>query len=129
MRWDPLLAAATARELNLSLGGSRVRALMMDTDARRLFLFLREPPLVLELHPLRGWLSLLPPREPLSGARPYPYTIRGVNAPPDESAMVVSLHPVRGKTEPLEIVLEMIGNRWNALIVGHVANTSPALIL
>lgn len=123
MRWDPLLAAATARELNLSLGGSRVRALMMDTDARRLFLFLREHTLVLELHPLRGWLSLLPPREPLSGSRPYPYTIRGVSAPPDESAMVVSLHPVRGKTEPLEIVLEMIGNRWNALIVGQRSRT------
>ena len=129
MRWDPLLAAATARELDSRLGGSRVRALMMDTETRRLFLFLRERTLVLELHPLRGWLSLLPPREPLSGARPFPFTIRGVSAPPDESAMVVALSPVRGQSEPLEIVLEMIGNRWNALIVGQRSRTIRHLLV
>ena len=129
MRWDPLLAAATARELDSRLGGSRVRALMMDLETRRLFLFLREHTLVLELHPLRGWLSLLPPREPLSGARPFPFTIRGVSAPPDESAMVVALRPVRGRSEPLEIVLEMIGNRWNALIVGQRSRTIRHLLV
>ncbi len=128
MRWDPLLAAATALELDADLGGARVQSLLMDSEARRLLLFLREATLVLELHPSRGWLSLLPPRDSPSEARSFPFTVRGVSAPPDESQLLVALRPVRAR-EPVEIILELIGNRWNALVVGHVSRTIRHVLL
>jgi predicted ribosome quality control (RQC) complex YloA/Tae2 family protein len=123
VRWDPLLAAALARELDRELHGARVRALLLDGEARRVLLFLREGTLVLELHPLRGWVSLLPPGEPPEEARPLPVQVRGVEAPPDESALVFALPRVRGKDEGVELVVELIGNRWNALVVGHRSRT------
>ncbi len=119
MRWDPLLAAATARELDRTLHRARGRALLFDTDARRVVFFLRDYTLVLELHPLRGWISLLPDREPLPQARPLPVQVRSVQAIPDESALVFALPRVRGKDEGVELVAEMVGNRWNALVIGH----------
>ncbi len=116
IRWDPLLAAAVSRELDALLQGSRVRALLLDSETRRLLVFFLEHTLVLELHPLQGWLSLLPAQEPPSEARPYAYTMAGVRAPPDESAIVLELRPLR-RSEPIEIVVELIGNRWNTLVV------------
>jgi predicted ribosome quality control (RQC) complex YloA/Tae2 family protein len=123
VRWDPLLAAAVARELDRELRGARVRALLLDGEARRVLLFLREGTLVLELHPLRGWVSLLPVVEPPDEARPLPSKVRGVEAPPDESALVFALPRIRGKDEGVELVVEVIGNRWNALVVGHRSRT------
>ncbi len=116
VRWDPLLTAATAEELHSRLAGARVRGLTLDRDGRRVIVHMRDQTLVLELHPLRGWLSLLPPNEALEAARPYAGTVRRVHAPPDESILVLVLRPVRG-AEPLELVIEMIGNRWNAIVV------------
>ncbi len=119
MRWDPVLAAATARELDRTLHRARGRALLLDAGARRVLLFLREHTLVLELHPQKGWISLLPAAEPPPEARPLPVRIREVRALPDESALVFGLPRVRGKDEGLELVAEMVGNRWNAVVVGH----------
>ena len=122
-RWDPLIAAATARELDSKLRGSRARALLLDLEARRFFLFLRDHTLVVELHPLQGWLMLLPPRDPPDEARAFSCTVLRVFAPPDESAVVFELQRVRGRSESARVVLEMIGNRWNALIVGRESQT------
>ncbi len=116
-RWDPLLAAATARELDSVLRGERVRSLMLDRERRRLTLFLREHSVVFELHPLHGWLLLLPGREPPAAARPFARVVRGVSAPLDESILVFELRPYRGRSEAVEIVVELIGNRWNACVV------------
>jgi predicted ribosome quality control (RQC) complex YloA/Tae2 family protein len=123
IRWDPLLASALARELDRELRGARVRALLLDGEARRVLLFLREGTLVLELHPLRGWVSLLPAVEPPDQARPLAAKVRAVEAPPDESALIFGLQRIRGKDEGVELVVEVIGNRWNALVVGHRSRT------
>ena len=119
VRWDPLLAAALARELDRELHRARVRSLLLDRDSRRLLLFLREATLAFELHPLRGWVSLLPATEPPEDARPLPVRVQGVQALTDESALVFALPRVRGKDEGVELVVELVGNRWNALVVGH----------
>lgn len=119
MRWDPLLAEAMARELDRTLNRARVRSLLLEPDARRVLLFLREGTLVLELHPSAGWISLLDPLDPPSDARPLPARVVEVRALPDESVLVFSLQRVRGKDEGVELVAEFVGNRWNALVVGH----------
>lgn len=119
IRWDPLVVAALARELDARLGRARVRSLLLDGDSRRVHLFLREGTLVLEMHPTAGWISLLEPHEPLPGARPLAAKIRGVRALPDESAMVLDLQRVRGKDEGVQLAVEWTGNRWNAAVVGH----------
>jgi predicted ribosome quality control (RQC) complex YloA/Tae2 family protein len=121
MRWDPLLVEAVARELDGILDRARVRSLLLEPDARRVLLFLREGTLVLELHPTAGWISLLEPGdgEPPADARPLAARVRGVRALPDESVLVFSLQRIRGKDEGVELVVEFTGNRWNALVVGH----------
>ncbi|TVR53498.1 MAG: hypothetical protein EA421_11040, partial [Gemmatimonadales bacterium] len=119
MRWDPLLVEAVAQELDGTLDRARVRSLLLEPDARRVLLFLREGTLVLELHPAAGWISLLEPGEPPADARPLAARVRGVRALPDESVLVFSLQRIRGKDEGVELVVEFTGNRWNALVVGH----------
>ena len=123
IRWDPLLAAATARALSDALGGMRTRALLLDASARRVLLFLREQTLSLELHPLAGWITLLPAAEPLPEARPLAARIRSVGTLPDEAALVFALGRTRGGDEDIELVVELSGNRWNALVVGARSRT------
>jgi predicted ribosome quality control (RQC) complex YloA/Tae2 family protein len=119
MRWDPLVAAALARELDERLRRARVRRLHLDGEARRVHLFLRDATLVLEMHPTAGWVSLMDAAEPFPDARPLATTVHGVRAIPDESALVLGLRRVRGRGEGVELVAEWVGNRWNALVVGH----------
>jgi len=119
IRWDPLLTAAFARELSREVGGARVRSLLLDPEGRRVILFLREGTLAFELHPLSGRVSLLPAMEPFPDARPLPARIRSIEALPDESALVLDLRRVRGKEEGTELVVEWVGNRWNAVALGH----------
>jgi hypothetical protein len=121
IRWDPLLAAATAKELDSTLSGSRARAMLLDGETRRFTLFLRDSTLVFELHPERGWFSRLESVEVPSHARRYPFQIEGVNAPEDESAITIATRPIRGRGEPQGIVLEMVRNRWNASIMGRTS--------
>ncbi len=119
IRWDPLLVRALAHELEDRLAGERVRALHLDGVARRVTLHLRAHTLVLELHPNAGWVSLLDPVDPPADARPLPTQVRSVTPFPDESALVFALPRVRGRDEGVELVVEWVGNRWNALVVGH----------
>lgn len=118
IRWDPILATALARELDERLRGQRVKALHMDRDSRRVHLFLREASLVLEVHPTAGWVTLLDPVKPFDEARPFPARVAAVQAPADESAFSLELPRIRGRDEGLELVLEWISNRWNAVAVG-----------
>jgi len=123
IRWDPLLAAATARTLSGALGGARTRALLLDGSARRVLLFLREGTLSLELHPLAGWITLLPAAETLPEARPLAARLRGVRTLADEGSLILELERVRGGDEGLELVIELSGNRWNALVIGAKSGT------
>ncbi|MSR22476.1 MAG: DUF814 domain-containing protein [Gemmatimonadetes bacterium] len=117
VRWDPLLAAALSRELSRSLLGSSARSVLFDSEPRRLLLYTPDHTLAIELHPLAGWVSLLPPSDPLPGAHPLKARITGVRTLQDESALVLDLSPSRGKGAGAEIVIELVGNRWNALLV------------
>ncbi len=119
MRWDPLLVAALARELDERLHRARLRAFLLDPEGRRVVLHFRESTLVFELHPQAGWVSLLPPEEPVSGARPLASRVVSVQSLPDESALVMGLQRVRGRDEGVELVVEWVGNRWNAVVLGH----------
>ncbi|TVR62410.1 MAG: DUF814 domain-containing protein [Gemmatimonadales bacterium] len=119
MRSDPLLVAALARELGKRLHGARLRSLLLDGDGRRVVLYFRTSTLVFELHPRAGWISSLPPEEPLAEARPLASRVVSVRAIPDESALVMGLQRVRGRDEGVEVVVEWVGNRWNAVVVGY----------
>ncbi len=129
MQWDPLLAAAVARELAASLRGARVRSLLLDRGSRRLFLYLRGHTLVAELAPGQGWISLLPTWEPPPGAKPFPYIVSSVRAPTDESILTLGLSGGRRGRKPLEIVLELIRNRQNALVVETSTRTIRHVLL
>lgn len=129
MRWDALLALATAHELHHALAGGRVQALLLDREARKLLLYGREWTLAMELHPLHGWVSLLPPQEPLPEARRLPARLRGVVAPTDESALVFHLQRVRKGGEGADLVVELWGNRWNAILVGSRSRTIRHVLL
>ncbi|MEX0856478.1 MAG: NFACT RNA binding domain-containing protein [Gemmatimonadota bacterium] len=126
MRWDPLLAAATARELAGSLSGARTRAILFDVPSRRVLLFLREHTVAMELHPLQGWLSILPAADPPPEARPLSGRIRTVRSVPDESILVLEIDRRGGG---VEIVFEMVGNRWNALVVESESRTIRHVLL
>jgi hypothetical protein len=117
IRWDPVLAAAMARELRGAIGGKRTRSVLFDSEARRVILFLREGTLVLELHPLHGWISLLPEIEPFPDARPLNGRVSEVSSIPDDSVLRLRIQKVRGRGPSMELIVELLGNRWNALMV------------
>ena len=129
MQWDPLLTAALARELDVRLRGARVRSLLLDRASRRLILFLRDHTLAAELAPGEGWISLLPPWEPPEGAISSPHSVGSVRAPPDESILILGLGGGRRGLRPREIILELIGNRRNALVVEREGGTIRHLLV
>lgn len=116
LRWDPLLVRALATELDARLSGGRVRALRLDGDRRDLVLLLRDATLAWSLHPTRGAPLLLPAAEPAEGDLPLAARVRRVHAPADERILVMELLPVRSG-EPRDLVVELLGNQWNALVV------------
>lgn len=122
LRWDPLLVRHLARELDGHLAGDRVRALRLDGAARRLVLFLRSATLEWDLHPSRGAPLLRPAAEPAATDLPLPARIRRVHAPDDERVVVLELLPGRGRG-PRDVVVELLGNQWNALVVEQPSGT------
>ena len=129
MQWDPLLTAALARELDGRLRGARVRSLLLDRASRRLILFLHDRTLAAELASGEGWISLLPPWEPPPGAISCPYSVGSVRAPPDESILILGLGRGRRGRRPREIILELIGNRRNAVVVEREGGTIRHLLV
>ncbi|MEX1257075.1 MAG: NFACT RNA binding domain-containing protein [Gemmatimonadota bacterium] len=126
VRWDPLLAAATARALSDALVGARVRAVLLDPDARLVLLHLSDHTLAVELHPSCGWVSLLPPSDLLPEARALAGRVAAVRSFPDDSAIAVEIARKSGR---LELVFEMVGNRWNALVVDAGSRRLRAVLL
>jgi hypothetical protein len=116
VRWDALLVRHLARELDGLLAGARLRALRLDASSRDLVLFLRERTVVWRLHPTRGSLLLRDPAEPGPDDLRLPMRVRAVTAPPDERLLRIQLLPARGGRRPMDVVVELIGNRWNALV-------------
>jgi len=129
VRWDPLLTAALARELEMELAGRRIRSLTLDAESRRLILFLRESTLVFELHTQKGWVSLLPPTSPPADALRLDGKVRKISALADENAIVIAIaEKGEGGAGP-EIIIEWIGTRWNALAVEGESRAIRHLLL
>lgn len=122
LRWDPLLVRELARELDGALGGAHVRALRLDGASRRLVVLLREATLDWSLHPSRGHPLLLPAQPPGPGDLPLPARVRRVRAEEDERVILFELLPARGGP-PRDLVVELLGNQWNALVVERPSGT------
>lgn len=129
VRWDPLLTAALARELDLELAGRRTRSLTLDAESRRLILYLRESTLVFELHTQKGWVSLLPPTSPPADALRLDGKVRRIRALPDENAIVIEVSEKGGNGGGAEITVEWIGTRWNAIVVEGESRVIRHLLL
>ncbi len=117
MTWDAPLTAAVARELDTLLGNDRLRGHRFRWDERELTLFFRTGTLRWSLHPARGWVVFLPPETPPTDARPLSARVVKVEAPPDERLIRIHLRRLRGRSYPIQVVLELMTNQWNALLV------------
>jgi hypothetical protein len=122
LRWDPLLVRELARELDRSLAGSRLRALRLDGVSRRMTLLTREATLDWSLHPRRGAPILLPATGPAEGDLPLPGRLRRIRGEDDERVLVFEILPDRGRP-PRDLVVELLGNQWNALVVERPSGT------
>jgi predicted ribosome quality control (RQC) complex YloA/Tae2 family protein len=116
IRWDPLLAHHLARELDQVLAGARLRALRLDGGARDLTLLFRTATLVWRLHPTRGHLRLGDAVEPDASDQRLRARVRSVAAPPDERIVRIELLSERRGPAHLDVVVELLGNQWNALV-------------
>ena len=116
IRWDALLARHTARELDALLRDSRLRALRLDGAARDLVLLFRDRALLWRLHPTDGHLSILPPIEPAEGDLSVKARVVRVEALPDDRVLRFSLAPTGAGRPPMSLVVELLGNQWNAAL-------------
>jgi predicted ribosome quality control (RQC) complex YloA/Tae2 family protein len=116
MRWDALLARCVAAELHAVLDGARLRAVRLDGIERDVVLLFREHALLWRLHPDRGYVRRLPPVEPAEGDLPLKSTLLGVETVPDDRVIRFRLAPSGSLRRPLSVVVELLGNQWNALV-------------
>ncbi|HSW31098.1 MAG TPA: NFACT RNA binding domain-containing protein [Longimicrobiales bacterium] len=122
LRWDPLLVRHLAMELDHALAGAHLRALRLDGTSRRLALLLREATLEWDLHPSRGVPRLLPPMEPGPVDLPFQGRVRRVRSEADERLVLIEILATRGRP-PRDLVVELLGNQWNALVVERPSGT------
>ena len=128
IRWDPLLVAATARELDRVCRGARARAALFEGATRRTTLFLDRMTVLFELHPAEGWLSVLPAVKPPPEARPLAAEVMRVTAPHDESLLAFELRSTEVGKVDLRLVVELLGNRWNAILFETESGTIRAVL-
>jgi predicted ribosome quality control (RQC) complex YloA/Tae2 family protein len=121
IRWDPLLTRALARELDRELDGARLRALRLDARTRDAVLLFRDRTLVWRLHPERGYPEVRGPIEPEPTDLRLRARVRRVYAPPDERVLHFELVGERPGSGGSELVLELLGNRLNAVVVEGTA--------
>lgn len=136
IRFDALLLAALAHDLEETLRGARVRHAWIDRGARLLALELGEKraprTLTWNLHPTSGQLLIREGAAAAVGARLQVRPgspIRTVRSVPDERVLRLELDAedaapgvVRG------LVVELIGNRWNVLALAADDVIAAALI-
>jgi predicted ribosome quality control (RQC) complex YloA/Tae2 family protein len=115
IRWDAFLARETARELSAALVGARLHALRLDGRTREATLLLEEQTLAWALHPTAGWPRLTGPAAPTESDFKLKGRVVAVVASPDERVVRVKMSPAEGRER--ELVIELLGNQWNALFV------------
>ena len=116
IRWDSVLVRQLATELDRELEGARLRALRLDGVARDLLLIFRDRTMLWRLHPERGSLSFSEAIDPDAADLRLRARVRGVSAPRDERIIRFDLLPERGSRGPFHLFVELIGNRWNAVV-------------
>lgn len=114
--FDAVLVAALARELDARLRGARLRALRLDRPGRELALLFREGTLRFGLHPESGGVGWLEPVDPGPHDRPLAARVRAVEAVPDDRVLRLALRRVRGAPGRVDVIVEWITKRWNAVV-------------
>lgn len=116
IRWDSVLVRHIAQELNEALAGARLRAVRLDGHSRDFVLLFRECTLLWRLHPDRGYLRLRGALEPEDSDLRVRAKVRRVTAPVDERLVRFELLAERGHRGSVELVVELLGNQWNAVV-------------
>lgn len=116
IRWDSLLTHHLANELHERFAGSRLRALRLDGRTRDALFFFRDLTLVWRLHPDRAYPMLAEAIEPEGTDLRLKARLRSVRAPADERAIHFEFTPVRGSGSYHEVLIELMGNRLNAIV-------------
>jgi predicted ribosome quality control (RQC) complex YloA/Tae2 family protein len=117
MRWDPVLTAAIAAELNDALSGARLKGIFLDHGAQTLHIYFREMTVLVDLTPSGLGVEILEESEPPEGSRTFPCTLAAVGHIPDERVLVFHLARIRGRGGAIRIVVEFVPGRSNATVV------------
>lgn len=136
IRFDALLLTALARELQETLRGARVRRAWLDRGARLLALELGEKraprTLTWKLHPTAGQLVIREGTASDAGARLQVRPgspVREVHAIPDERVLRFEIDAEDAAPGVVRaLVVELIGNRWNALALAADDVIAAALV-
>ena len=117
MRWDPILTAAIAAELNDALSGARLKGIFLDHGAGTLHVYFREVTVLVDLTPSGLGVEVLDKSEPPEGSRTFPCTLAAVDHLPDERVLVFVLARIRGRGGAIRIVVEFVPSWSNATVV------------
>ena len=123
IRWDSLLVRAMARELDERFARARLRAVRLDGRTRDAILLFRDRTLVWRLHPDRARPELHDAVDPEPTDLRLRARVRRVYAPDDERILVFDMVGERPADPGYEIVIELLGNRTNALVTEGRART------
>ena len=117
MRWDPILTAAMAAELNAALSGARLKGIFLDHGAGIVHIYFRDVTVFVDLTPSGLGVEVLHESEPPEGSRTFPCTLAAVEHIPDERVLVFVLTRIRGRGGAIRIVVEFVPGRSNATVV------------
>ena len=117
MRWDPILTAAIAAELNDALSGARLKGIFLDHGSKTLHTYFREATVLVDLRSSSLGVEILGESEPPEGSRTFPCTLASVEHIPDERVLVFVLTRIRGRGGAIRIVVEFVPSRSNATVV------------
>ena len=117
MRWDPILTAAIAAELNNALSGARLKGIFLDHGAGTLHAYFRDVTVFFDLAPSGLGVEVLDQSEPPDGSRTFPCTLAAVEHLPDERVLIFVLTRIRGRGGAIRIVVEFVPGRSNATVV------------
>ncbi len=116
VRYDPLLTTALAGEIRGRWEGARVTSLALDSARRAGELRFDDGSALLALlHPQAGHLVAVEPTLPVESLPFRRLFLTGVEAPPDERALLLTLSDASSDPRHL-IAAELQTNQWNLLL-------------
>ena len=125
VRYDPLLTTALACEIRARWEGARVASLALDPARRAAELHFDDGSALLALlHPQAGHLVAVEPALPVEGPRFRRLFLTGVEAPPDERALLLTLSDASSHPRHL-IAAELQTNQWNLLFLSPATGEPP----